>query len=282
MAESKTDKLIRYLNDSYATEKGGVVALNDIAHRAEDPDVKRVAEELAGVAQSQAERVAARIEELGGSVSAVKAAQTSVMATGNRLSNAFHDIADKQTQDVGKAYGLSAFEESMYTALREYSRAIGDEKTAGLAETIVTEQRTACERLLALIPKLAVVPAHQAPEGAQGAGGGQKAAKGAAAALTLPALLLGGAALTYWGFTKMRSGSTGGATLRGSESEASSYRYRGGETVAADGPPAMPSAMTEDAAVREDVPAGLAGGDTTADITEEIVVTPTAPSQAVQ
>jgi len=276
MSESKTHKLIRYLNDSYATEKGGAIALKDIASRAADPEVKRVADELGGVAENQAERIAARIQELGGSVSGVKAAQNSLLASGNRLSNAFHDIADKQTQDVGKAYGLSAFEESMYTALREYSRAIGDEKTAGLAETLVIEERTARERLLALIPKIAVVPAYQAPE-ESASNTGQKVAKGAAA-LTLPALLLGGAALTYWGFSKMRSGSTGGATLSGSETETSSYRYRGGETVESQGRPALPSAMTEGVAVREDVPVGVAGGDSTADITEEIVVTPATPT----
>ena len=206
MPENTRDRLIRYLNDAYAMEKGGVVALEDIGERAVDPEVRRVARQLAMIARSQADRVAQRVRELGGKVAANKAAVNSVMASGNRLTNALHDKADKQTQDVGKAYAVSAFEESMYVALCEYAGAIGDDVTAELGAAIAAEQRAACAQLYALVPRLAVVPAERAARGNGGADTGGALPAGVA----IPAVVLGSAALTYFGLNLLRGGGQAG------------------------------------------------------------------------
>jgi ferritin-like metal-binding protein YciE len=250
MAEDTREKLIRYLNDSHATETGGIVALKDIAHRAEDPEVKRVAEELSHVAESQAARIAGRITELGGTLATGKALFTGTLATGNRLTNAFHDINDKQTQDVGKAYGLSAFEEAMYTALLEYSRAIGDEATAFLAEELIAEERDACRKLLAQIPRIAVLPAYEAPrpDWNEEKTGGKKMA-----GLTVPVLLIGGAALAAWGLPRLF-----GSTAQRKHAE--DMQHSGLPAVH----PSMPSLQTShggDARGAEYLPTGTMTGD---------------------
>ena len=60
MAENTKDQLLRYLNDSYAAEVGGLVSLKDLAALATDPGLKQAVEEHITVTQSQADRISAR------------------------------------------------------------------------------------------------------------------------------------------------------------------------------------------------------------------------------
>jgi len=213
MAEDTRKRLLRYLNDAHAMEAGGLVSLQDIADRVTYPDARHVATDLCSVAKTQIARLAQRIEALGGTVSGNKTLFNSALAKGNRLTNAFHDQADKETQDIMKAYALSHLEVAAYTSLREYAQAIGDTDTAWLAQSLIEEEERAANRLYVLIPDLAVIPAspryqskpaHSPSSGGSGLG-----------ALGLPALLIGGAALTYYGAEYLRhrnSGSNNGNT----------------------------------------------------------------------
>ena len=202
MAKEDTQhRLLRYLNDAHATEEGGLVALQDIADRAKDPEVKRIARDLAGVARTQIDRLRSRIEALGGQVQPGKNALNAGLAKGHRLANAFHDKADKHTQDVIKAYTLSHFEVGMYTSLKAYADGVGDAETTALAEALAGEEREAADRLLALVPDLAVVPATRKASrpGGSGGGGGMSVSR-----LAIPALAAAGAALALWGVVSRR------------------------------------------------------------------------------
>jgi len=167
--EDARHRLLRYLNDAHAAEQGGLVALEHIAGEATSPELKTVIAEHADLTGAQADRLAARIKALGGTVEAAKSAVNTLIATGSQIANVFHDAADKRTQDVIKAYSLEHFEVGMYTALAAYAETIGDEETAWLARVIRSEEEQAGGRLIALIPGLAASAVARTVEGKQAA-----------------------------------------------------------------------------------------------------------------
>jgi ferritin-like metal-binding protein YciE len=156
MAENIKEQLLRYLNDAYAAEIGGMASLKDLAAETTDSDVRQAVEHHITVTQSQADRLTARILALGGDKSEPKGILNQVLAKTSGMLNVFHSKEDKQTQDTIKAYAFEHFEIGSYTALKAYANAIGDHETAQLAETIIGEEQLAAERLQRLIPQIAV------------------------------------------------------------------------------------------------------------------------------
>lgn len=156
MAETKQDKLLRYLNDAYAVEVGGTASMKDIIAKAGDEKVKSAIQEHMGQTQMQAQRLTDRILALGGDKSEPKALLNEVIAKLSDITNILHDKEDQQTQDVIKAFSLENFEVGMYASLIAYAQAIGDTETATLAQGIQAEEKAAADKLLALIPALAV------------------------------------------------------------------------------------------------------------------------------
>ena len=156
MAEDTKAQLLRYLNDSYAAEVGGIASLRDLAAETTDAELKQVVEDHIVVTQSQADRISARILALGGDKSEPKGILNSVLAKTSSVLNIFHSKEDKQTQDTIKAYAFEHFEIGAYTSLHAYAHAIGDTETAQLAETIIGEEKLAADKFQRLIPQLAV------------------------------------------------------------------------------------------------------------------------------
>lgn len=156
MAEDTKAQVLRYLNDSYAAEVGGIASLKDLAAETTDADVKQAVEQHITVTQSQADRVTARILALGGDKSEPKGFLNQFLAKASGAVNIFHSKEDKQTQDLIKAYAFEHFEIGAYTSLHAYASAIGDMETAQLAQTIISEEQTAAEQFQRLIPQLAV------------------------------------------------------------------------------------------------------------------------------
>ncbi len=156
MAEDTKAQVLRYLNDSYAAEVGGIASLKDLAAETTDADVKQAVEQHITVTQSQADRVTARILALGGDKSEPKGFLNSFLAKASGAVNIFHSKEDKQTQDLIKAYAFEHFEIGAYTSLHAYANAIGDTETAQLAQTIISEEQSAAEQFQRLIPQLAV------------------------------------------------------------------------------------------------------------------------------
>jgi ferritin-like metal-binding protein YciE len=156
MAETVKEQMLRYLNDAYAAEVGGMASLKDLEASATDADLKQVVADHIVVTQSQVDRVQARILALGGDKSEPKGIVNEVIGKASHLINAFHSHEDKQTQDTIKAYSLEHFEVGAYLSMEAFANAIGDSETAQLAKTIIGEEQMAGERLQRLIPQLAV------------------------------------------------------------------------------------------------------------------------------
>jgi len=166
MAEDVKGQLLRYLNDSYAAEVGGMSALKDLAALATDADLKQAVTDHIAVTQSQADRVAARILALGGDKSEPKGVLNQVLAKASSALNIGHSHEDKQTQDTIKAYSFEHFEIGAYTSLQAFANAIGDAETAQLAQTIIGEEQMAAERLQRLIPQISVAALKNATDAA--------------------------------------------------------------------------------------------------------------------
>ena len=155
MAEDVKGQLLRYLNDAYAAEIGGMASLKDLAAETTNSELQQTVEQHITVTQSQADRLTARILALGGDKSEPKGILNQILSKTSGLLNAFHSKEDKQTQDTIKAYAFEHFEIGAYTSLKAYADAIGDHETAQLADTIIGEEQLAAERLQRLIPQLA-------------------------------------------------------------------------------------------------------------------------------
>ncbi len=156
MAEETKDQVVRYLNDSYAAETGGMTSLKDLVAETTDSDVRQAAQNHIAVAQSHADKVAARIQALGGDKSEPKGIFNSVLAKASGVLNIFHSKEDKQTQDLIKLYAYEHFAVGAYTSLEAYASAVGDAETAQLARSIIADKEKAGTQFLALIPQLAV------------------------------------------------------------------------------------------------------------------------------
>ena len=79
-----------------------------------------------------------------------------MLAKAGSILNIGHSHEDKQTQNTIKSYSFGHSEVGAYTSLHAFADAIGDTETAQLAQTIIGEEQMAAERLLRLIPQLAV------------------------------------------------------------------------------------------------------------------------------
>jgi ferritin-like metal-binding protein YciE len=154
MAEDAKQRTTRYLTDSHASELGGIAEMQQVLKDVTDPDAKAILNDHITAAQIQADRLEARITALGSEPSKTKAATNTVIAKVSHLSNAFHDLSDKQTQDVIKLIALAHLQAGAYSSLNAFAKAVGDTETADLAETLMQEDIKNGEQLLRLVPQL--------------------------------------------------------------------------------------------------------------------------------
>lgn len=164
MAEDFKERMIRYLSDAYAVEEGGLSSLKDIAAEAHVEDVRTVVSDHISVTQSQMDRLSGRIAALGGDQPGGKGLIDKMIGKGSDMLNIFHDKSDKLTQDVIKAYSLEHFEIGMYTSLKAFADIVGDYETSQLADSIMSEEQLAAERLQRLIPQVAKTAISQTSE----------------------------------------------------------------------------------------------------------------------
>ena len=220
MPEDATHRIVRYLNDLYASEIGGLSSLKDLATNATDPDLKNAAQAHVATTENHIERLKARIAALGGDTSESKALVNTMIAKGSNYANAFHDAADKQTQDVIKAYAYEHFEIGAYTSLYTFATAVGDSITAQLAQDMIVDEREAAVQMERLIPQVAAL-ALQNTTGTNTLIGNPTPPK--STPLIPPAVfLVPGALLAVWGVSRLLSAQNAPKAINGSD-----YRTNG-------------------------------------------------------
>ncbi len=153
--ENSQERLIRYLQDAHAAEAGIQNMLDGFIDDSNDPDVQDAIREHLRVTESQANRLEARLKELGSAPSGSKGFFNSLMAKLSEMMHGMHDEYDKTTMNLIKAYATEHLERGMYESLLAYSRAIGDMQTANLALDIQAEEEAAAQRIFPMIARCA-------------------------------------------------------------------------------------------------------------------------------
>ena len=151
MAETPQSRLIRYIQDAHASEVGIVTVLKDFIAEITNPQVKAAFQEHLIVTESQAQRLEQRLTALGSGTSDGKGILNTLMGKVGDLMHAAHDVEDKTTQDLIKAYATEHLEIGMYASLASYAEAVGDAQTAQLALQIQAEEKEAADKIFPMI-----------------------------------------------------------------------------------------------------------------------------------
>jgi ferritin-like metal-binding protein YciE len=156
-------KVIQYLNEAHATEMGLVRVLQAQIAMTPRGTYRSGLERHLGETRDHAERVRARLNELGGAASAV---QTGIGAVETILGQTLalwktpldllrgRSGEEKVLKNAKDACATEALEIATYTALERLARAVGDEETAELAASIRADEEQMLQRVLREIPKL--------------------------------------------------------------------------------------------------------------------------------
>ena len=161
--ETATERMIRYLDNAWAVEKGLVDTLKTMAEDVNDPDIRQMFQEHAQVTWQQEEALEARIRALGSEPNGTKGWFSSMMGRMSDLMQVTQDDYDRTTQNVIKAYTSEQFEMAMYQALESYANAIGDTETAELARTHFEQERQTAESLWPIVSETAERPGRLMP-----------------------------------------------------------------------------------------------------------------------
>jgi ferritin-like metal-binding protein YciE len=164
--ETTRERLVRYLNDAWATEKALVDDLRDMAEKSDHPEVKALFAEHSVVTHAQEEMLEARIRALGVEPSGGKGFLSQVAAKMGEAFHRAHDDMDQTQQNLMKAFATENFECAMYASLAAYATEIGDAETATLCQEIMQQEKQAAEKVWQQIGPCAVRPARITGEGA--------------------------------------------------------------------------------------------------------------------
>ena len=151
--DSKQDALLAWLKDAHALELNAVQTYQNHSKDAGEKgyaELQRRLEQHLEESRSHAEQVEACIKRLGGSTSTAKDALGAVsgffQARGSGLA------ADEVVKNALGDYAAESFEIASYRSLVAAARALGDEQTANVCETILQEEERMADFLREQIP----------------------------------------------------------------------------------------------------------------------------------
>jgi ferritin-like metal-binding protein YciE len=162
MSTSK-QKILQYLNEAHASEMGLVRVLQSQIAMTPRGSYRNGLEKHLGETRNHAERLQARIRELGDGGGVLQAgiglAET-VAAQGLALAKTPLDLIrgsggeEKVLKNAKDAAATEALEIATYTSIEHLARSVGDEETARLAVSIRADEQRMLDRILTEIPKL--------------------------------------------------------------------------------------------------------------------------------
>jgi len=156
-------KIVQYLNEAHATEQALVRVLQAQIAMTPRGTYRNGLETHLEETRSHAERVARRLNELGAgsnplqvAVGAVETVVGQALALGKTPFDLLRGSGgeEKVLKNAKDAATTEALEIATYTALERLSSAVGDDKTAKLAASILADEEKMLKRVLREIPKL--------------------------------------------------------------------------------------------------------------------------------
>jgi ferritin-like metal-binding protein YciE len=234
------EKILQYLNEAQASESGLVRVLQSQIAMTPRGSYRNALEKHLGETRDHAERVRARIRELGAGAGVLQAgigiAET-VAAQALALGKAPLDMLrgsggeEKVLKNAKDAAATEALEIATYTAIEQLATAVGDEETARLAASIRADEQRMLERVLKEIPKLttAVVRADVRGNGSYdvaktGAADKARSARRTAKRTTRKAARSTGATAPWPGYDEQTVEEIGDRLAKASESKARAAR----------------------------------------------------------
>lgn len=153
MAEDTTNQVIRrYLQDAIAAESSFDTQLLEFSREGDDAEVQAAFASHAQETQLQYGRLAARLEQLGGSPSAGKSLLAHIFGMAPKMAQVTHTLEERTAQNLVIAYSVEASECAMYEALASVAAAAGDAATERLAREIQEEERRAADKVWSFLP----------------------------------------------------------------------------------------------------------------------------------
>ena len=147
MAEDVKHRTIRYLQDAHSAQATIESANDAYINDTDDQNLKTLFQGIATQTKSQAQRLEARINALGGDVSGAKTFMGSVIAKAAEVLHGAHDEYDKNTQNLIKAYTAAHGNRAMYESLIAWSSAIADSETETLGKQLQQENVSVAEQI---------------------------------------------------------------------------------------------------------------------------------------
>jgi ferritin-like metal-binding protein YciE len=157
------EKILQYLHEAHATETGLVRVLQSQIAVTPRGSYRNGLEKHLGETRSHAERLRARMRELGDGGGVVQAgiglAET-VAAQALALGKTPLDILrghggeEKVLKNAKDAAATEALEIATYTAIEQLATSVGDDETARLAASIRADEQRMLDKILKEIPKL--------------------------------------------------------------------------------------------------------------------------------
>jgi ferritin-like metal-binding protein YciE len=164
MSQSRRNhKIVQYLNEAHASEQALVRVLQAQIAMTPRGSYRTALETHLGETRAHATRVGRRLEALdAGSnpVMAVIGAVETVVGQALALGKTPFDLLrgsggeEKVLKNAKDACATEALEIATYTAIERLARAVGDDETARLAASILTDEQTMLDRIVRELPKL--------------------------------------------------------------------------------------------------------------------------------
>lgn len=163
MTDASQKKIVQYLNEAQAAEHALVRVLQSQIAMTPEGSYRSGLESHLAETRNHAERLARRLGELGSGSNpllSVLGATESIIGQALALTKTPLDLLrgsggeEKLLKNAKDACATEALEIATYTAIRRLARAVGDEQTMRLAESILADEERMLARLLREIPKL--------------------------------------------------------------------------------------------------------------------------------
>ena len=148
--------ILRYLEDAEAAERNSEDVLATFGKTGEQNEVKRLFDFASKRAQTQHERLEARLRVLGGEPSTAKSLLAHVLAFTPSLAQLGHEPAEKNTQHLIISIGAASAQMAMYESLASVAAASGDSETERLARELQWEEKDDYEKSWTLLKSSAV------------------------------------------------------------------------------------------------------------------------------
>ena len=155
MDEKARQTLRAYLEDVVAAERNFEDILTTFSKAGEQLEVQQAFATMAKKARTQHERVAARLEAIGGSPSTGKSLLAHALGFAPSLAQIGHKPAEINTQHLMMCSAAAAAEMAMYESLAIAAREAGDAETEQLARQLQQEEREDYDIAWALLPESA-------------------------------------------------------------------------------------------------------------------------------